>query len=122
MKRLTQQLKNSSCRATSHIFLLALKSDKISRVNDPLCIITFEKNEDKFIDIIFYNFTGAHTLGRAGRQASGYNGPWVRGGQNDLDNRFYIDMRDRHSVQVCRLLINYVKTVEVRELSFLPLK
>mgnify|MGYP001797254358 FL=1 len=84
---------------------MALKAVKISRVNDPLCIITFEKNEDKSTDIMFCNITGAHTLGRARRQASGYNGPWVRGGQNDLDNRFYIEMRDRNWVQVCRLLI-----------------
>ena len=77
----------------------------VQGVYKALCIGTFENHEEKTIDIIFYNFTGAHTLGRARRQASGYNGPWVRGGQNDLDNRFYIEMRDRNWVQVCRLLI-----------------
>ena len=72
-------------------------------VNEALCIVTFGNHEEKTIDIIYCIFTGAHTLGRARRQASGYNGPWVRGGQNDLDNRFYIEMRDRNWVQVCRL-------------------
>ena len=43
---------------------------------------------------------GAHTLGRARTQNTGYNFPWIAGGENDLDNRFYIDMRNRDWVQV----------------------
>jgi len=42
---------------------------------------------------------GAHTLGRARTQNTGYNFPWIAGGENDLDNRFYIDMRNRDWVQ-----------------------
>ena len=70
-----------------------------------LCAWEHLKNVKTKRSILYFVISqGAHTLGRARTQASGYNGPWVRGGQNDLDNRFYIGMRDRNWVQVCRLL------------------
>ena len=90
---------------TNYWYESSLLRAKVCGPNKALGIGTFEKREDKTINIMFCNITGVHTLGRARRQASGYNGPWVRGGQNDLDNRFYIEMRDRNWVQVCRLSI-----------------
>jgi hypothetical protein len=38
---------------------------------------------------------GAHTLGRAQRGNSGYEGAWVEGEGNRFDNRFYTLMLDK---------------------------
>ena len=37
---------------------------------------------------------GAHTLGGARRQNSGYIGLWIAGGQDVFDNRYYSIMTD----------------------------
>lgn len=42
---------------------------------------------------------GAHTLGRARRDASGYNRPWVRN-EFGLDNAYFVDLRRRNWRQV----------------------
>lgn len=36
--------------------------------------------------------TGAHTLGRARPESSGFRGPWVRRGQDLLNNAFYREL------------------------------
>ena len=43
---------------------------------------------------IFTTSIGAHTLGRAHREASGFTGPWVQR-QDRLDNAFYIDLNNQ---------------------------
>ena len=40
-----------------------------------------------------FNITGAHTLGRAHRDASGFVHPWVPR-KDRLDNEFYVHLKD----------------------------
>ena len=46
--------------------------------------------------------TGAHSIGRAHPEASGYRFVWIPGGQYHLDNRYYSEMINRDWQQVYR--------------------
>ena len=50
---------------------------------------------------------GAHTLGRAKTENSGFNGPWVKGEERIFDNNYY-------KVTTCniKILSNYPSTAE----------
>lgn len=44
----------------------------------------------------YFNLLGAHTLGGARPQNSGYEFLWIPGGQLNLDNQFYIDLASKN--------------------------
>ncbi len=46
---------------------------------------------------------GAHTLGRANKENSGYSGPWVVDELRKFDNTFYKEMFDKNLTWIPRV-------------------
>ena len=53
----------------------------------------FNMTDDEVVALM-----GAHTLGGARRNQSGYSGPWIAGGTRAFNNRYYSIMLDTNAV------------------------